>query len=108
MELFARVAHETQAAVIVVTHDHRSLDVFDTHYEMEDGRLRLTKAAHSSRTYRNEQNEPIEERRSPTEYLTDAIICLRLSISLRLQGEMYSFSRTGSCSWKTLACQHHA
>lgn len=43
MELFTRVAHETQVVVIVVTHDHRSLDVFDTHYEMEDGRLRLTK-----------------------------------------------------------------
>ena len=41
MELFAKVAHEQQAAVIVVTHDHRSLDVFDTHYEMEDGRLSL-------------------------------------------------------------------
>lgn len=41
MELFAKVAHEQGAAVIVVTHDHRSLDVFDTHYEMEDGRLRL-------------------------------------------------------------------
>lgn len=39
MELFAKVAHEQQAAVIVVTHDHRSLDVFDTRYEMEDGRL---------------------------------------------------------------------
>jgi putative ABC transport system ATP-binding protein len=25
--------------VIVVTHDHRSLDVFDTLYEMEDGKL---------------------------------------------------------------------
>ena len=39
MELFARVAHEQQAGVIVVTHDHRSLDVFDTHYKMEDGLL---------------------------------------------------------------------
>lgn len=39
MELFAKVAHEQRAAVIVVTHDQRSLDVFDTHYEMEDGRL---------------------------------------------------------------------
>lgn len=39
MELFAKVAHEQGAGVIVVTHDHRSLDVFDTHYEMEDGRL---------------------------------------------------------------------
>ncbi|MCR9210888.1 MAG: ABC transporter ATP-binding protein [bacterium] len=37
MELFAKVAHEQGAGVIVVTHDHRSLDVFDTIYEMEDG-----------------------------------------------------------------------
>jgi putative ABC transport system ATP-binding protein len=37
MELFAKVAHEQGAAVIVVTHDHRSLDVFDTTYTMEDG-----------------------------------------------------------------------
>jgi putative ABC transport system ATP-binding protein len=37
MELFARVAHEQGAAVVVVTHDHRALDVFDTLYEMEDG-----------------------------------------------------------------------
>ena len=29
MELFRKVAHERGAAVIVVTHDHRSLDVFD-------------------------------------------------------------------------------
>lgn len=42
MELFAKVAHEQQAAVVVVTHDHRSLDVFDTKYEMEDGLLRLS------------------------------------------------------------------
>lgn len=37
MELFAQVAHEHGAGVIVVTHDHRALDVFDTIYEMEDG-----------------------------------------------------------------------
>jgi putative ABC transport system ATP-binding protein len=37
MELFARVAHEHGAGVIVVTHDQRALDVFDTTYEMEDG-----------------------------------------------------------------------
>lgn len=42
MELFARVAHEQRAGVIVVTHDHRSLDVFDTAYEMEDGNLTAT------------------------------------------------------------------
>ncbi len=40
MELFHKVAHERGAAVIVVTHDHRSLDVFDRTYEMEDGVLR--------------------------------------------------------------------
>lgn len=39
MELFSQVAHERGAAVIVVTHDQRALDVFDTIYEMEDGRL---------------------------------------------------------------------
>ena len=40
MELFARVAHEQGAAVIVVTHDHRALDVFDRHLAMEDGELK--------------------------------------------------------------------
>jgi putative ABC transport system ATP-binding protein len=40
MELFRKVAHERGAAVLVVTHDHRSLEVFDTTYEMEDGELR--------------------------------------------------------------------
>ena len=40
MELFAKVAHEHGTGVIVVTHDHRSLDVFDTIYEMEDGIIR--------------------------------------------------------------------
>jgi putative ABC transport system ATP-binding protein len=41
MELFRRVAHEHGSAVIVVTHDHRALDVFDKSYEMEDGELRM-------------------------------------------------------------------
>jgi len=40
MELFAKVAHEQNAGVIVVTHDHRALDVFDRTLEMEDGQLR--------------------------------------------------------------------
>ena len=40
MELFRSVAHEHGAGVIVVTHDHRTLDVFDTIYEMEDGVIR--------------------------------------------------------------------
>jgi HlyD family secretion protein len=40
MELFAKVAHDHGAGVIVVTHDHRVLDVFDMTYEMEDGFFR--------------------------------------------------------------------
>jgi putative ABC transport system ATP-binding protein len=40
MELFRKVAHEQNAGVIVVTHDHRALNVFDRIFEMEDGRLR--------------------------------------------------------------------
>lgn len=39
MELFAHVAHERGAGVIVVTQDHRALDVFDRTLEMEDGRI---------------------------------------------------------------------
>jgi len=45
MELFRKVAHERGAAVIVVTHDQRSLDVFDRTYEMEDGELRSSSGA---------------------------------------------------------------
>lgn len=44
MELFAKVAHEQGAGVIVVTHDHRALDVFDTTYEMEDGMVEKQRA----------------------------------------------------------------
>ena len=40
MELFAQVAHDHGAGVIVVTHDSRALDVFDTIYHMEDGVIR--------------------------------------------------------------------
>jgi putative ABC transport system ATP-binding protein len=40
MELFQKVAHERGAGVLVVTHDHRALDVFDRMLEMEDGVLR--------------------------------------------------------------------
>ncbi len=39
MELFARLAHEHGTGVIVVTHDQRALNVFDTIYGMEDGVL---------------------------------------------------------------------
>ncbi len=37
MELFKDIAHKHGTAVIVVTHDQRALDVFDSIYEMEDG-----------------------------------------------------------------------
>jgi len=37
MELFKEIAHKHGTAVIVVTHDQRALDVFDSIYEMEDG-----------------------------------------------------------------------
>jgi len=47
MELFAKVAHEQSAGVVVVTHDQRSLDVFDRTVEMEDGML-LDRAGHPS------------------------------------------------------------
>ena len=40
MELFRQVAHEQNAAVIVVTHDQRARDVFDQTLEMEDGRVK--------------------------------------------------------------------
>jgi putative ABC transport system ATP-binding protein len=48
MELFRMVAHEQQAGVIVVTHDHRALDIFDRILEMEDGELRPSAAASSA------------------------------------------------------------
>ncbi|GEM_PF-1844211 len=40
MELFGKVAHEQGVGVIVLTHDQRALDVFDTIYEMENGFMR--------------------------------------------------------------------
>jgi len=45
MELFRDVAHKHGTGIIVVTHDHRALDVFDTMYEMEDGMLKPSTGA---------------------------------------------------------------
>lgn len=45
MDLFKKVAHDQGAAVIVVTHDHRALDIFDTIYEMEDGVVKISSGA---------------------------------------------------------------
>ena len=41
MELFSKVAHERNAAVLVVTHDHRTLDVFDRILDVEDGMIQV-------------------------------------------------------------------
>lgn len=47
MELFRKVAHERSSAVMVVTHDHPSLDLFERTYEMEDGELRPASPDHA-------------------------------------------------------------
>ncbi|WP_108662644.1 ABC transporter ATP-binding protein [Acuticoccus kandeliae] len=39
MELFRTIADERQASVMVVTHDSRSIDLFDRVYEFSDGRI---------------------------------------------------------------------
>ncbi|MEY3897962.1 MAG: Lipoprotein-releasing system ATP-binding protein LolD, partial [Verrucomicrobiota bacterium] len=44
MELFAKIAHEKNAGVIVVTHDHRTLDVFDRILDVEDGMIKIRPA----------------------------------------------------------------
>lgn len=45
MELFAKIARERHAGVLVVTHDHRTLDVFDRILDVEDGRIQVRAAA---------------------------------------------------------------
>ncbi|MBO7328890.1 MAG: ABC transporter ATP-binding protein, partial [Lentisphaeria bacterium] len=40
MELLKLVAHEHNTGVLVVTHDHRAIDVFDRIYVMEDGKIK--------------------------------------------------------------------
>lgn len=61
MELFAQVAHEHGTGVIVVTHDHRALDVFDTTYEMEDGVIRQTAGVPSCEPSRGPMPKPLEK-----------------------------------------------
>ncbi len=41
MELFAKIAHEKKAGVLVVTHDHRTLEVFDRILDVEDGMIQV-------------------------------------------------------------------
>jgi putative ABC transport system ATP-binding protein len=46
MELFAKVAHERQAGVLVVTHDSRTLEIFDRILDVEDGMIQ-SRASHA-------------------------------------------------------------
>ena len=40
MELLKQIAHEHDTGVLVVTHDHRAIDVFDRIWIMEDGKIK--------------------------------------------------------------------
>ncbi len=42
IELLRTTAHDHGTSVLVVTHDHRTLDLFDTTHEMEDGAIRIS------------------------------------------------------------------
>jgi len=48
MELFRKVARDHGAGVIIVTHDQRTLEVFDSVYEMEDGVIHINDKADAS------------------------------------------------------------
>jgi putative ABC transport system ATP-binding protein len=61
MELFAQVAHDQGAGVIVVTHDQRALDLFDTIFEMEDGRIRRQRQPQD-----RQATEGVGDKRFPT------------------------------------------
>jgi putative ABC transport system ATP-binding protein len=48
MELFAKIAHERHSGVLVVTHDHRTLHIFDRILDVEDGRIQVRKKSHTA------------------------------------------------------------
>jgi putative ABC transport system ATP-binding protein len=48
MELFAKIAHERHAGVLVVTHDYRTLDIFDRILDVEDGQIQIRKTETSN------------------------------------------------------------
>jgi putative ABC transport system ATP-binding protein len=50
MELFRKVARDHGAGVIIVTHDQRTLEVFDSVYEMEDGVIHTNDKTFASTT----------------------------------------------------------
>jgi len=48
MELFAKIAHERHSGVLVVTHDYRTLDIFDRILDVEDGQIQIRKTETSN------------------------------------------------------------
>jgi len=77
MELFARVAHERGAGVIVVTHDHRALEVFDRVLQMEDGRVWPAEKPSFSDGY----TRPVASCRPQSPVVTSAFRTFRISDS---------------------------
>jgi len=61
MELFAKIAHERHAGVLVVTHDHRTLDIFDRILDVEDGMIQVRDKP-STLTVNIREAIPIKER----------------------------------------------
>ena len=63
MELLAAIAHQNRAGVIVVTHDHRTLDVFDRILDVEDGmvRSRVGAAAGVGPETRSQSGDSVEK-----------------------------------------------
>ena len=48
MELFAKIARERHSGVLVVTHDYRTLDIFDRILDVEDGQIQIRKTETSN------------------------------------------------------------
>ncbi len=58
IELLRAAAHERDATILIVSHDHRILPYVDVHFHLEDGRLTEAELAHampaSAESWRNE------------------------------------------------------
>jgi putative ABC transport system ATP-binding protein len=58
IELLRAAAHERDATILIVSHDHRILPYVDVHFHLEDGRLTEAELAHampaSEESWRNE------------------------------------------------------
>lgn len=60
MELFRRIATVRQAAVMVVTHDHRSVDLFDRIVEFADGKMVTERQSEQSTTGHVRYHQPMD------------------------------------------------